>query len=296
MGHDEVDVIGRLARALQDVLAGEAHARDGFLEDLLALELPARRANQRAGVGVGRAHAVDAQDLARVAVAAQLLEEDALLVVGRLDDNGSHAVPEKDGHVAVIPVHERGDALAADHEGCLDRAGADHGCGHRERVEEARAGGVQVHRAATVGADAALQARGLVGALVVVGRGAHDDEVEVLGADARAGQRAPGGDLAHVTERNLGDAALADARARGDPVIGRVEERGDVRVREYRRRQTFAPARDARVWHALSPSRFRLAAVRRGGKILPAQRGYNQWSAVGPARPAMGARRSCCPR
>ena len=220
-------------------------------------------------MGVGRAHAVDAQDLARVAVATQLLEEDALLVVGGLHDHGGYTVPEKHGDVAVVPVHEGGDPLAADDECRLDGAGADHGGGHGERIEEARAGGVEVHRAATVGADAALQARGLVGALVVVGRGAHDDEVEVLGADARAGQRAAGGHLAHVAERDLGDPALADARARGDPVVGRVEERRDVRVRENCWRQALAPTRDARIRHALSPLHSCLGADFEG------ERGYS---------------------
>ncbi len=283
---DEVDVVRGLSRPLEHVLAGDAHARDGLLEDFLSLELPRGGAHERVGVRVGGAHAVDAQDLARVTIAAELLEQDALLVVGRLHDHGGDAVAKQHGDVAVVPVHEGRDALAAHDEDRLHDAGADHRGGGREAVKEARAGRVDVHRAAAVGADALLQARGLVRALVVMRGRAEDDEVEILCRHAGAGHGAARRDLGHVAERDFGDAALADAGARGDPLVRRIQEGRDVGVCQYAGRQALAPARNARIRHANSPLKSAFWQPFEAAEDTPAPKGLQPVAGLSLIRPA----------
>ncbi len=47
------------------------------------------------------------------------------------------------------------------------------------------------------------------------------------------------------------DATFLDAGTRGDPLVVRLEERGEIVVGENCRRQAFAPAHDGSVSHAI---------------------------------------------
>ena len=102
----EIDVIGAEAGALQHILAGAAHAVDGLLEDLLTLELPLGGTVQAALMRVGAADAVDTQDLAGLAVAAEFLDLQTLVAVGGLQHDGGSAIAEQHGDIAVVPVQE----------------------------------------------------------------------------------------------------------------------------------------------------------------------------------------------
>jgi hypothetical protein len=132
----------------EHVRGGLAHAADRALEDLLAVEVPHGVAEADFAVRVGRAVAAHAQDRARVAVAAELVGEQALVAVGRLQHDRRAAVAEQHRDVAVVPVHERRDRLDADHQRVAHRARPDHARGRRDAVQEARARGVEVHRRA----------------------------------------------------------------------------------------------------------------------------------------------------
>ena len=74
----------------------------GALEDLLALEHPLRVAVEARLIRIAAAHAVDAQDFARIAVAAQLFAQQAFLAVRGLQHHGGAAVAEQHRDVAVV--------------------------------------------------------------------------------------------------------------------------------------------------------------------------------------------------
>src|SRR6202008_3486452 len=91
------------AGTAQRLFAGARHALHRTFEDLLALELPAGHAIENAAIGVTATHALHPERLARVGVAAELLREQALLLVGRLQDDRGSAVAEQHRHVPVAP-------------------------------------------------------------------------------------------------------------------------------------------------------------------------------------------------
>src|SRR5579872_3357873 len=47
----------------------------------------------------------------------------------------------------------------------------------------------------------------------------------------------------------MGNAALTDASATDDPFVARIQDGGEILVRQYHRRQAFAPAGDRCVFH-----------------------------------------------
>ena len=100
-------VIGAEPGTRQRLLAGTRHALHRALEDLLTFELPARDAVEDAAVGIAATHTLYAQRLARVRVAAELLGEQAFLIVARLQHHCGGPVAEQHRDVAVAPVHER---------------------------------------------------------------------------------------------------------------------------------------------------------------------------------------------
>src|SRR5207244_11957471 len=110
------DVLGTEVLPRQRLLARAAHALDGALEDFLALELPAGDAVEHAAIGITTAHALDAQRLARFAVAAELLRHQAFLALAGLRHHRRRSIPEQHRDIAIAPVHERRDQLGADDE------------------------------------------------------------------------------------------------------------------------------------------------------------------------------------
>ena len=157
MRHDEIDVASRLAGAAQDVLARPAHAAHCLLEDLLALELPLARAVEAAGMDIRPAQPMNAQDFARLAVAAEFLDQQAFVAIGRFHDDGRRAVAEQHRDVAVVPIHVRRDELGPDHQRAPRDTASDHRARRGKAVEKARAGGVDVHRGAAFGPYSLLQ-------------------------------------------------------------------------------------------------------------------------------------------
>jgi hypothetical protein len=97
-------------------------------------------------MGVGGAHSAHPQNAAHVGAAAELLADQAFLDVRGLQHHRSGAVAEKHRHAAIRPVHELRDELDADDHGIAHDAGANHRGGRRQRIHEARARGVDVHR------------------------------------------------------------------------------------------------------------------------------------------------------
>ena len=105
----QIDLLRSQVRAGEHIGAGIAHAVDGLLENFLPLELPLRFAVEAAFVGIGAAHAMNAQDLARFAIAAQALEQQPLVAISGLQHHGGRTVSEQHGDIAIAPVHVRRD-------------------------------------------------------------------------------------------------------------------------------------------------------------------------------------------
>ena len=158
MRHQKVDVLRPEVQPRERVLTGTAHALHGALEDLLPLELPAGDAVEHAAVGIAPAHALHAQDLARIPVAAELLGEYAFLAIAGLEHHRRRAIAEQHRDIAVAPVHEGRDELRADHQGVAHHLRADQRGGGGQPVEKTGAGGVDVEGRRGLCADAHLDA------------------------------------------------------------------------------------------------------------------------------------------
>src|SRR5690606_2684810 len=131
--------------------------------------------------------------------------------------------------------------------------GADEVVGHRQRVDEARAGRVDVEGRAAVGAQAVLHQAGGGREDDVGGGGAEHAQVELGRLDAGRVQRARGGVEGQVAGGFAlgGDVPLADAGPGGDPLVAGVDELRQVVVGQHLFRQVAAGTRDAGI-HTLS--------------------------------------------
>ena len=146
-----------------------------------------------------------------------------------------------------VPLDRRGEALARRDDDACRPARLDEGLRHVETVEEAVARVLHVHDRGAVAAERRLQHVGGCRLRHVVGSRRKDDEIDVLGLDARGGQGpfrgprreirradavgriAPLGDTRREPDDALGDlkpaAAFVDTRLdhRGGPhVVGHV--------------------------------------------------------------------------
>jgi hypothetical protein len=164
----------------------------GLLEDLLAFELPLGLAEDAAWCAYPAPMPCTRRISRAFAVTAEPLGQQAFLAVGGLEHHGGGAVAEQHRDVAVVQSMN-GEMISAPMTSAflttpvrISRGG------RRQRIQEAGAGGVDVHGRAAVGADAPLDARGDVRHLVVVAGGAEHDEFDVLAlhpAQARARAR-----------------------------------------------------------------------------------------------------------
>ena len=123
-------------------------------------------------------------------------------------------------------VGDGGELLRADHQHGAALPRRDEPFGDREGVQVAGAGGADVERRRVVGAEQRLEVAGGGRQQPVGARGGEHDAVEVLGGDARrapARSRSPRGSASATRLLRRGDAALADAGALDDPLVGGVE-------------------------------------------------------------------------
>src|SRR5690606_25414668 len=181
---------------------------------------------------------------------------------------GARAVGEDHTGGAVVPVKPVGELLRADHQRVARRAAAHRVVGHAQGVAEARAGRVDVEGARGGDAQARGHARRGVGDLVALRAGRHDHQVDVVGAQPAGGQRLPAGGHRHVGDAlpRGGDAALGDAHAAADPLVGGVHAGGQVVVGDDVGGLVLAEGDDARSGegggglHHACPSRSAEAA------------------------------------
>ena len=157
----------------------------------------------------------------------------------------------------------RENVSAADHQRALERAGAQQAVGGRERVDEARADRLQIERRAMVDAEPGLHGHRGRGKGLVGRRGRQHDQIDRLGVDLGMGERGARGMQAQVRGQfaGRGDAALVDAGALHDPLVGRVDGLRQLGIGENAARQIAAAAKDNGTDHAHE----RLPPIRRGG-------------------------------
>src|SRR5690606_27539496 len=103
------------------------------------------------------------------------------------------------------------------------------------RVQEARAGGIDVERAASGDPQPFLQQAGRGREHQVRRGGADDDQVELVGTGAGRLERTRGRVVREVHGGFAfgGDMALTDAGARGDPLVAGVDDPGQVVVGQH---------------------------------------------------------------
>jgi len=134
----------------------------------------------------------------------------------------------------VLHVADARERLGADRQHAAGAAGRDVGLRDRERGDEPGAGRVAIEGRGVHRAQAVLDDRGAGRDHLIRRDRADDDEVEVLGREPRRLERAPPGDHGHVRGRlAVGDVApLADPRALDDPLVRRVDDLLEVRIRD----------------------------------------------------------------
>ena len=141
---------------------------------------------------------------------------------------------------AVCPVDDTAHALCADDKHAVIRAAGKEARRRFQRKEEAAAGRRKVKRRA-VRADAVLHHASRARRKRVARDGRRNDEVELIGRDARIFQRALGRLHRHVHIRfRLADVAGAHADALCDPFIVGVYKRREVVVRHNMLRRVAA--------------------------------------------------------
>ncbi len=182
--------------------------------------------------------------------------------VRRHEHDRTCAVAEQHARAAIVPVEDARVDLRADDERVARRACRYHLVGDRERVHEPRAHCRDVEcRAAVPDAELVLHdARGRrkdhVGR-----RRRHDDEVDVAGLHARGRNGFARGVRREVGRRFAigGDVALADAGARTNPFVARVDALRERLVGEDLRREVASRSGDAASRHWAPPPRARSA-------------------------------------
>jgi len=160
-------------------------------------------------------------------------------LLGDRDHDRTRPVAEEDARAAIGVIEEAGEELGADDEHVARHAGRHVGAGGGVRVDEARAGSGHVHRRRPAVPDRLLDERRSRRHPVVGRQRGNQDQVDLVGIQARDGDRARAGHGGHARGRLVrgGDPPLADARAADDPLVGGVDDPLEVGVREHGRRR-----------------------------------------------------------
>ncbi len=167
------------------------------------------------------------------AVRAQLEAAHAAGRLRRLEDDRARAVAEEDARRPVLEVEVFRDRFRTDQQDRPVGPALDKLLRRDEAVDEARAADLERHRAAVRFErvlDLARRRRGEV----VRARRRDEDQVEVLAREACTVER-PASRFDAEVARGLvlgREVALLDARARLDPLVGRVDDLREVVVRD----------------------------------------------------------------
>ena len=174
--------------------------------------------------------------------------------VGSFQHHGAGAVAEQHTGGAILEIENARKNLGTDHQRLVRGAGANHGVGHRERVDKTTADRLHVKRRAPGSAEFVLQDAGSGWKHHVGCGGRDDDQVDLAGGDAGGLQRMATGLQRQVAAEHavVGKVAGPDAGALHDPVVRALHPLSrhlghQVGVAEAARRQVAAGAGDAGV-------------------------------------------------
>ena len=152
--------------------------------------------------------------------------DDAAVVGRRAHDDRASAVTEQHACRTVCVVDDARHDVGAYGQRVPVRAGRDHVGGGRQRVGESRTRGAEIESPRAVGADLVLdEARGARKHHVGGGR-ADDDEIDVVGSEARLGDRFERRLFRKIGCRDAGidDVPFANPGALKNPLVRRVDE------------------------------------------------------------------------
>ncbi len=247
MRNQPVDVRARQPVCIQGFIDDGIQRLDRELEDLVAGHVDLDAVIGRVGESARDAHRVVEQVFVP-AVGVQVGGKDARLGVG-LQHHRTGTVAEQHAGAAVAPVDHAREGFRTNHQRGFRRSGTDEVVGHAQRIDEARAGGVDVERGAAVGTQAMLQQAG-GGREDDVGRGrAQHQQVDFGSIDAGGFERARGGLESQVPGglSRQRDVALAYAGAFADPFVAGLDLLFQIGVGDDVVRQVAAGSDDARV-------------------------------------------------
>ena len=223
MRNDKRHVFARNARRSHQILDVVGHRHNGEFVRLAAVHVHGR--NLADLIFVPRGTVIARRNCNHV-VAALCHQVRGHKAVALAEHRRARAVAENTARAAVCPVDDTAHALCADDKHAVIRAAGKEARRRFQRKEEAAAGRRKIKRRA-VRADASRARRKRVAR-----DGRRNDEVELIGRDARIFQRALGRFHRHVHIRfRLADVAGAHADALCDPFIVGVYKRREVVVR-----------------------------------------------------------------
>ena len=147
---------------------------------------PAMRTTSPAGIVPGRrtarrpAGAIEQMSVATIGV--QMRRDDAGLFRWR-EHHGAGAVSEQDRSAAIAMVDDARKHLGSDHERSFGLPGAHELVGHRQRIDEAAAGGFQAEGRRTAAAEPCLQQAAAVRKYQIRRGRAVRDQIDIFGRD-----------------------------------------------------------------------------------------------------------------
>ena len=146
---------------------------------------------------------------------------------------------------AILPIGDRGKFFRPDDQGVLERTVGDETLADFQRVNETRAGrrDIECHR--LEGSDLLLHMTGRGRRGSVRSNGGHHDEFDFLRPHAGLLKRLEGSLAGHVRGELVvrGNTPLADPGACDDPLVSRIDHRGQIIVGENFLRHITASAR-----------------------------------------------------
>ncbi len=83
--------------------------------------------------------------------------------------------------------------------------------------------------------------------------GAENDELDITPLEGGRRERTARCHVGKLFHEHVGNAPFPDSGAAHHPVLGRIQEAGEIGIGEDRRRQAFSPTRDCSVTHAPAP-------------------------------------------
>jgi hypothetical protein len=248
MRNEPADLLRLAPGELKTFLRRAVHRTDRLPVNFLALHLDTvelvcgriRRQRHAAAAGGQR------KNLRLRSIRAEMKTEDAPAAGPMLEDDRARAVAKEHAGIAVLPVHNGGELLRAHDEDRLINPARDELVRRDHGVQKTGAGRLQVEGRRAGGADLALNMAGGGGEDSIGRAGRDDDQVDGERIDPGSIERLLRRLRAHVRGEFVlrRNAPLANAGARPNPLVARIDCLFQLRVRENAAGQVGAGGND----------------------------------------------------